>query len=590
MELMPGTQAWLEPLLSRMPLDRVVNRHFADDAPDLRRRARLVAAFAILALSGGWGLAVSHVAWFSIPALTCLPPFAAGAIALLAPVLAIRTRRIEAATHLLAACWTVACGWGVYLRGGLASGPLYAQVAIPFIALVIVGRSAAARWCVVIVVELVVFAVWPGLTDQMPERVRLASNLVAAGLFSVLVLAMGAAMEWLRQTAETELERAVERRANAEREAVMLRSERLASMGQLVASLAHEINNPLAYVLANVEYIHDELIGPEHTRHHEALADAVEGSRRIQAIISDLRTFSRDDEERLVVVDLAKVVASSVRIVVGEVRHRARLEVVEHATPRVLATTTRLGQIVINLLVNAAHATDPTRPNVITVTVDTTAAGAARLTVRDTGVGMTADVLARVKEPFFTTKPIGVGTGLGLSVCDNLAASLGGSLQLESEPGAGTTVILELPAFDGPAAALPVSPSGRVEPAVIRRRVLVIDDEVGALRAFERALHDHEVVTVAGGLEALALLRQDAAFDLVVCDLMMPVVTGADVAETIQRDYPTLDSRLVLCTAGALNPKTRELVASKRYPVMSKPVDTTELRALVHAKTDVRSP
>lgn len=571
----------LERVLELVPFDGAVRARFADDAPDLRRRARLVAAFAALACSGGWGLASSHFVFFGIPAIHCLAPAVAGTVSLAVPWLLLRTRSVRGCAHLVAACWLVACGWGMNLRGGLASGPLYAQVAVPFIALVILDRRAGLVWSAIVLAEIAgygaLLAAGVELPDRMPAASQLPSNLVAAGLFGVLVLAMGIAMEWLREEAEGELELAVERRAKAEREAGMLRADRLASVGQLVASLAHEVNNPLSYLIGSLEYLDGELTDAEH---RAALVDALDGATRVKTIVGDLKTFSRDDDERLVVVELADVVASSLRMVAGEARHRAELRTELGAVPRVLGTRTRLGQILINLVVNATHATDPTRPNVITVGLATTSAGGARLIVRDTGVGIPPEVLGRVKEPFFTTKAIGEGTGLGLSVCDNLVARLGGELTLTSEVGVGTLVTVTLPAAP---VDLPVVVTAPV-PIVAHGaplRILVIDDEAAALRALERALREHEVVTAAGGREALAMLAAGDDFDLILCDVMMPDVSGVDVAEALTRDG--LDARLVLITAGAITERTRDFLAANRYPLLSKPLDVTALLALVRA-------
>ncbi|MCX5742220.1 MAG: hybrid sensor histidine kinase/response regulator [Proteobacteria bacterium] len=474
--------------------------------------------------------------------------------------------------HLVAACWLVACGWGMNLRGGLHAGPLYTQVAVPFIALVVLDRRAAWQWTLIVGAELAIYAgllaAGVELTDRMPPAYGLASNLVASGLFSVLVLAMGAAMEWLREEAEAELEVAIDRRAKAEREAGMLRADRLAAIGQLVASLAHEVNNPLSYLLNNLEYLDGELTDPEH---HNALADALEGATRVKAIVGDLKTFSRDDDERLVAVDLPEVIASSLRMVAGELRHRAVVRTELGPAPRVLGTRTRIGQILINLIVNAGQATDERRDNVITISLEATPTG-ARVSVRDTGVGIPDELLARVRDPFFTTKSIGVGTGLGLSVCENLVTKLGGVLTLVSEVGVGTVVTFTLQAASP---ELPVITTLPIPVVTERLRILVIDDEPAARRALERALRDHEVVTAAGGRAALTMLADDAAFDLILCDVMMPDVDGVDVAEALTTRG--LDARLVLITAGAITERTRAFLAASRCPILSKPLDVATL-------------
>jgi signal transduction histidine kinase/CheY-like chemotaxis protein len=575
-------QAGMDRILRLLPYDDAVRARFADAPLDLRRRARLVAAFCVLACTGGWTLAGSHLFFFEIPAPLTLAPFLAGTVAVVLPLLLLRTRSVPLVGHLVAACWVVAVGWGMWLRGGLATPPVYAQVAVPFIALVLLDRRAGWIWGAVVLAELGVYAalLLRGVTlpDLMAERFRLPSNLVASSLFGTLVLAMGAAMEWLREEANAELAVALDKKSRAEREAGMLRADRLASVGQLVASLAHEINNPLSYLLGNLAWLQGELAPGEQAA---ALEDALDGAQRVKTIVQDLKTFSRSDDEQLVPVDLRAVVASSLRMAAGELRHRAEVQTELGDCPKVLGTTTRLGQVLINLVVNAAQAMPEVsgRPNLITVSLGTTARGEARLSVRDNGVGIPEEILARVTEPFFTTKPIGVGTGLGLSVCDNLVRKLGGVMAIESKAGAGTLVTITLPpappAAEVAGALLPAGPQGTA------LRILVVDDEQASLRALERSLRGHEVVCAGGGREALDLLARDTAFDLILCDLMMPELNGVDVAEALRRRTPRLEARLVLITAGAITERTRDFLTNSRLEVLPKPIDVDALLRLV---------
>jgi signal transduction histidine kinase len=575
----------MDRILRLLPFDEAIRARFAADAPDLRRRARLAVAFCALACSGGWGLAGSHFLWFEVPARQVLAPLLAGTLALALPLLLLRTRSVALTGHLVSGCWVVAVGWGMWLRGGLDSPPIYAQVAVPFIALVVLDRRAAAQWGIVVLAELGVYAALLAagviLPDLMPASHRLQSNVVASGLFGVLVLAMGFSMEWLREEANAELAVAIDRKSRAERETGMLRADRLASVGQLVASLAHEINNPLSYLIGNLDYLRLELPPGEHAA---AVADALDGASRVKTIVQDLKTFARSDDEQLVPVDLRSVVASSLRMAAGEMRHRAEVQTELGDCPKVLGTSTRLGQVLINLVVNAAQAMpeEAHRPNRIQVSLDTTESGQARLCVRDNGVGIPEELLARVTEPFFTTKPIGVGTGLGLSVCDNLVRKLGGVMTIESKQGQGTVVTITLPpappiALAAPAPLLPPGPLGTP------LRILVIDDEQAALRSLERSLRGHQVVCAGGGREGLEVLSRDAAFDLILCDLMMPELNGVDVAEALRRGEPRVDARLVLITAGAITERTREFLAASRYDLLPKPIDVAALLRLVQA-------
>ncbi len=236
----------------------------------------------------------------------------------------------------------------------------------------------------------------------------------------------------------------------------LLETERLASFGLLAAGVAHEINNPLAYLLLNLERIQkrlrelagsapDELVG-------ELLAGVsigLEGGRRVQAIVSDLRRFSRADAgEPNLPIDVRRVLDFAVDMAGHEVNKRAKVIREFHDVPMVSASENRLIQVFLNLLVNAAQAIGDGAPddNEIRIVTRTDDRGRAVIEIYDTGEGMTAAVMQHIFEPFYTTKPAGVGTGLGLAICRDIAASLGGDIAVESEQGRGTVFRVLLPA------------------------------------------------------------------------------------------------------------------------------------------------
>ncbi len=231
-------------------------------------------------------------------------------------------------------------------------------------------------------------------------------------------------------------------------------SERLASVGTLAAGVAHEINNPLAYVLANVAFAMETIDGatgpgagpadgalakamPECRK---ALAEAQDGAGRVRDIVRDLKVFSRADPERRVPVDVNGAVAGALRIVGDELRHRARLVRDLRDVPPVLADESRLAQVFVNLLVNAAHAIPEGRPDENEIRIATRAGerGSVIVEVADTGRGIPPEQRPRIFDPFFTTRPIGVGTGLGLAVCHGIVTALGGDIEVDSEVGKGS--------------------------------------------------------------------------------------------------------------------------------------------------------
>jgi PAS domain S-box-containing protein len=235
-------------------------------------------------------------------------------------------------------------------------------------------------------------------------------------------------------------------------EAQLVMADRLASVGRLAATVGHEINNPLAFVLTNLELSLERLAGGAVSADRaaeiaEMLREAREGAERVRHIVRDLKVFSRGDTEERAAVDPRRVLDSCVNMAKGEIRQRARLVKRYAETPRVLANEARLGQVLLNLLVNAAHAIpeDTGGEQEITVSTATDAEGRVVIEVSDTGTGIPEDVKRRIFEPFFTTKTGGAGTGLGLSICQSIVTSLGGQITVESKVGKGTTFRVVLP-------------------------------------------------------------------------------------------------------------------------------------------------
>jgi PAS domain S-box-containing protein len=403
-------------------------------------------------------------------------------------------------------------------------------------------------------------------------------------------------------------------------QASMAQAERLASMGMLAAGVAHEINNPLSFVLYNVESLtHDlpKLVGaakrccgalqdmagsqrlaeiagdgavmlePETLDDVVARAEeALAGSRRIKEISRGLGTFSRVEQVERSMVDLNYAIGCAVGMAKNEIKYRARLVEDYAPLPMVLASEGKLSQVFLNLLINAAHATDEGHAEANRIGIRTWAeAGSVLAEVTDTGKGIARENLERIFEPFFTTKPVGEGSGLGLAICRNLVVDLGGELSVESEVGRGTRFVVRLPV----APDLPEQQSGAARSdgpvSVVRGRILVVDDEEEIRKMLRRMLGgDHDVVTVPSGEEACALLADDRAFDVVLCDLMMPRMSGMELHAWIAARDPALAGRVVFLTGGAFTPKASAYLESVANVRIEKPVDTVTLRAIVKAQ------
>jgi signal transduction histidine kinase/ActR/RegA family two-component response regulator len=359
----------------------------------------------------------------------------------------------------------------------------------------------------------------------------------------------------------------------------LVQADRLAALGTMAAGVAHEINNPLAYVMLNLEWIARKL---PHVQEDPAslpammvmLDEARQGAARVSAIVRELRGFSRADGETRRHIDLAGVVQSAVKMAGNEIRHRARIVTSFEPANAVLANEARLEQVVVNLLLNAVQAMPEgsAATNLIRVNVRQDGPRRAVLEVSDNGAGIPADVLPRIFDPFFTTKPVGVGTGLGLSICHGIVMSLGGHISAYSDGQEGTTFRVVLPTTET-LAADSAPPSGEVPSSrdAVRARVLVIDDEP----AIANTLHDllspvHEVVPATSTREALATLATED-FDVIFCDLMMPGLSGIDLYQRIKTDKPGMEERIVFMTGGAFTTRAAEFLTQVPNQRLEKP-------------------
>jgi PAS domain S-box-containing protein len=373
-------------------------------------------------------------------------------------------------------------------------------------------------------------------------------------------------------------------------EAQLIVSDRMASVGTLAAGVAHEINNPLASVMANLDLaLHDAQAFSSSVQGSELLdelRDAREAAERVRRIVKDLKIFSRVDEDKLGPVDVEQVLESTLRIAWTEIRHRARLEKEYGHPPAVEANESRLGQVFLNLLVNAAQAIGEgdVRGNEIRLRTGVDAAGRVFVSIADSGSGMPPEVQARLFTPFFTTKPVGVGTGLGLSICHRIVSSVGGQIAVESELGRGTEFRVTLRAARSePVPEAP--PRCRDTPSTRRAHVLVIDDEVLITQVVKRTLgREHDVVGLNSAEDALQLLRSGERFDIILCDLMMPQLTGMDFFAELSAFCPEQAARVVFLSGGAFTARAREFLDEVRNPRLEKPIDTAGLRALIHER------
>lgn len=369
-------------------------------------------------------------------------------------------------------------------------------------------------------------------------------------------------------------------------------ADRLATVGVLAAGVAHEINNPLAYVKSNVDYVLERLGDagagvPGTSEMRAALTDAAQGALRVQKIVRDLKVFARDGEaDDDVAFALEPMIESAIAITNVELRQKAKLVRQFGKAPNVKGSESKLAQVVLNLLVNAVQALPPGRPETNEIRVTTREeSGAAIIEVEDTGSGIPTEHLSRLFDPFFTTKPVGEGTGLGLCISRRIVTSMNGELSVRSKLGQGTTFQIRLPGTGetiSPAAPRVTLPR---EAAPARRgRVLVIDDEASIGTAISRLLSAHEVVWLGTGDEALERLRTDQNFDVILCDVAMPKRSGIECYQMLEKECPKLAERVVFLSGGAFEPKAQAFLASTTHVWVKKPFDGPQLKVLVNER------
>ncbi|WP_211194311.1 two-component regulator propeller domain-containing protein [Pyxidicoccus fallax] len=506
-------------------------------------------------------------------------------------------------------------------------------------------------------------------------------------------------------------------------QAQLVQAGRMAAVGQLAAGVGHEINNPLAYIVSNLEHASEEAdalarelgdtraVGSRLREVSQALREALHGADRVRRIVRDLKTFSRPDDEKQGPVELHAVLDSAVKIAMAELRPRAKLMRDYGDVPKVEGNEARLAQVFLNLLINAAQALPEGRAEENEVRLVTRVApdGTVMAEVRDTGIGIAPEALSRIFDPFYTTKPQGVGTGLGLSLCHAYVSAMGGTISVESEPGKGSVFRVTLkraapeaevaadaqerraarepwsmpgarggarepmpalaareqgtsresrsmnaeasgergatparsmdgvwrdasptegepalpggmngaalgatspvatasapaaaeagtasssspaadarvPAHEPRANATPAEPGTGAAP--VRGRVLVVDDDALVSGAIRRTLsRENDVEVMVSARQALAQLSlPEPRYDVVLCDLMMPEMTGMDLFDALVQTAPRVAERVVFITGGAFTPAARTFLDRVENTRVEKPFDPEALRKLIRTE------
>ncbi|MBM4361711.1 MAG: response regulator [Deltaproteobacteria bacterium] len=371
----------------------------------------------------------------------------------------------------------------------------------------------------------------------------------------------------------------------------VIQNDRVNAVGTLAASVAHEINNPLTYVMAHADLLARELAGLDALlagvdgsalpairaslgRIREDLAPIRSGTDQIATISRGLGTFNRADDAKVSAVDLRGVIDAVLGLVRKNIEARAELVLDLGDTPEVMGSHNRLVQVVLNLMMNALQALPSGAAGRREVSVRSYATdGQAVVEVGDSGPGVPAALRERIFEPFFTTKEIGAGTGLGLFVCRNIVRALNGDVTVADRPGGGAVFRVTLPA-GARARAVPQARPQSIA-STVGRHVLVIDDEAMVLRVLAAQLTQagFRVTTADDGEAGLAALLASDDFDLAFCDLMMRGKTGMQIAAELSARAPERLRKVVFMTGGAFTPEAREFFATHGDSVVSKPFE-----------------
>jgi PAS domain S-box-containing protein len=383
-----------------------------------------------------------------------------------------------------------------------------------------------------------------------------------------------------------QLGRAVERGQAAEQvqrqQEVLLQQEKLAAMSTMLASVAHELNNPLTSIVLQAELLREDLRdGPL----AEPATEITQAAARCERLVRQFLTLARQHPPERTVVALNTLVAETVELLAYplQVDNVAVHLHLDDQVPPLWGDPHQLQQVLINLLTNAQQAlrAAPGAREIICTTQYDPAQHRITLTVADTGPGIPAALHARIFEPFFTTKPPGVGTGLGLPLCRGIVEAHGGVLGVASEVGHGTTFRITLPVGAVPAPT--ADPTGAVEGAArLGRTILIVEDEVILATGLARVLRrdGHTVDMAANGRLALAKL-DERAYDLILCDVRMPELDGPTLYRLLERQQPHLCSRVIFLTGDTLEPATQAFLEQSGAPCLTKPFPIAEARRII---------
>ncbi len=384
------------------------------------------------------------------------------------------------------------------------------------------------------------------------------------------------------QQSQAELQKTVNTLKNTQ--AQLVQSEKLSAVGEFVAGVAHELNNPLATVMGFSELLKDAPVDETHRRHLDLI---FKSATRCKKIVQSLLSFARRHQPERKPVSVNHLIEEVLEIVAYQLR-TSNVEVVTRFAsdlPLVLADGHQIQQVILNLVNNARQAIEA-HQNAGRITIGTELKDAVvSIAIKDNGPGIPPENLSRIFDPFFTTKEVGKGTGLGLSLCYGLIKEHGGSIAVTSRPGDGATFTIELPATIGaaPATNLNSRPMDVINPREgAGKKVLLVDDEEMLLEMIRDGLKGcgYEVITAGSGEAALRELHRHSP-DIICTDLKMPGLTGRQLYDWIRASRPESARRVVFMTGDIINESLQLFLEQEQLTCLNKPFAMPDLRRAI---------
>jgi CheY-like chemotaxis protein len=303
----------------------------------------------------------------------------------------------------------------------------------------------------------------------------------------------------------------------------------------------------------------------------------------VQRIVADLKTLARQGDDRVESIDVEHTLNWAIGVTMAEIRHRARLVKSFEKVSPVRGDEMRLGQVFVNLLLNAAQAIGPGNALDNEIVVNTRERdGRVVVEVLDSGMGIPEENLTKIFDPFFTTKPRGIGTGLGLSICHEIIASMRGQLTAENRPTRGAQFVVEIPALTAYQSQVVLNQrhAKSSRPPARTAHVLIIDDESLAAKALGRMLRDHRV-EIADHAPTGMKMAIENNYDVIFCDLMMPEMSGMAVYASVLRENPSAAERMVFITGGTFTEEARAFAAHHAAHCLFKPFDSSLVKGTI---------